>query len=59
MAGVEGLAGGGQAEGRRTQRILVRSQLNHGRGIEAELTSDYLNGAASLVDGLGENGPIG
>jgi hypothetical protein len=59
MAGIERLAGGGEAEGRRTQRILVRSQLDDGRGIETELTRDYLDGAASFVDGLGEDGPIG
>ena len=51
--------GGGETKGRGPQRILVRSQLDDGGRIEAELPCDHLDGSASLIDGLGEDGPIG
>ena len=56
---IERLAGGGQPQRRRAQRVLIGSELNDSRGIQAELAGDDLDGTASLIDGLIEYGPIG
>ena len=59
MALIEGLAGGRQTKGRRTERVLVGGELDDRARIEAEFAGDDLDGSAGLVDGLRQHGAIG
>ena len=59
MADLQGLLGGGQAFRRWSQGVLVGSQLDDRCRVQTELAGYDLDGTASLIDGLRQDGPIG